>query len=173
MASTTYRRISVLPRRTITHPDLGELVVVKNFGVFVDTHRDLPHVGSFEDDLHRGTCKPVVVHFWRTNAQTYDSSNSAAVTMARNNPNGVLVHAVNNRLLPLHDSHRFVTTGWWQNFIQEYILDFGVDSFAPDGSLWLSTSKLRDPRRGVYKLKSFRQIVMDNVRNLDAACWRD
>lgn len=173
MASTTYRRIGALPHRSLSHPTLGDISVVKHFSVFVDTHRDLPHVGSFEDDLHRGMCKPAVVHLWYPMRNTYDLANTAAVDAARAHPDGILIHAVTNKLLPLHNAHRFVTTSWWQSFVQDWILDKGADAFDPsDGGLWLHTSVFRDPRRGVYKLKSFRQIVMDNIRYRDNACWR-
>ena len=39
------------------------LEIVENFGIFIDTHRDQPHVGTFTDDIHRGHCRRMAVDY--------------------------------------------------------------------------------------------------------------
>ncbi len=52
MASTTRTRASSLPL-TATKSGGSTFAVVPNFAVFIDTHRDQPHVATFEADLGR------------------------------------------------------------------------------------------------------------------------
>lgn len=136
MASTTIKRALKLPLKLVD----GELLV-QDFGYFIDTHRDLPHVGMFEDDLHRGMCKPTKVH--------YVPSDSGGP--------GWLQRASDGKRLELHPAHKFVTDEWFRSFLVKRIAETGKSPL--DGNGEMPTSLLRDPRAKRYDLASFRQIV--------------
>lgn len=116
------------------------LTIIREFGMFIDTHRDQPHVGSFHEDIHRGQCVPMLVDYI-----VHDD-------YLRNPEDG--------KLLQRHDKHLFITPDEWSSFLVRYLMDTGTDP--RDGSGALPTSHFRDPRKQVYLLKSFRQMIAWN-----------
>ena len=66
-------------------------------------------------------------------------------------------------LLPIHDSHRFVTDDWWRDFLVGHVMERGTTPLYQSGDYagQMLTSVLRDPRSQRYYLKSFRHIVLD------------
>lgn len=114
--------------------------VIENFGIFIDTHRDQPHVGTFTDDIHRGDCRPMAVHYDRGGEE--------------------LVNPETGDRLPLHRKHLFITPEFWSAFLVRSLMESGSDPRRGDGTL--PTSHFRDARKGVYELKSFRQMVHYN-----------
>ena len=147
MASTTFARAEALKTEKVIAGGV-EVTVVKEFAIFIDTHRDQPHVGMFESDIHRGTCKPTLVHL-------------------RPPPSGVtgewsdwaLIAEQTGEVLPLHSKHKFVDKAWYQRWVMDYIMENGEAPVGDKGFLF--TTKLRDARAGVYKLRSFRQMVVE------------
>lgn len=119
--------------------------VVKDFAIFIDTHRDQPHIGSFGKDIHRGYCRPTKVDY-----VVWDPA-SGSGDLLFNPETGVV--------LARHDKHLFVTEDWFANFLVEKLVRGEPDPRDGDGVM--ATSHLRDARAKVYQLKSFRQIVMD------------
>lgn len=115
----------------------NSLYLIEDFGQFVDTHRDLPHIGSFSSDMHRGKCKIIPV--------SYDVDNDRFV-----DPESGLA-------LQRHPKHMFVDPKWWTEYLVD-ALSTGVDPTDDKGQI--STSILRDPRAKRYHLWSFRQVVM-------------
>lgn len=150
MASTTLSRASGLATEDVT-VNGDTRTAVKDFAIFIDTHRDQPHVGSFDDDVHRGTCMPVLVHLvpphWGKNSPTY--------------ADWTLWNAATGASMPLHEKHKFVSIDWWTKYLAEYIADNG--ELPLDGKGSMPTSHLRDARAQKYKLRSFRQIVVERL----------
>ncbi len=130
--TTIQRRLEKLP-----YVERNGLKIVEGFGIFIDTHRDQPHVGTFKDDIHRGMCAPILVDY------VIDDD------YLRNPENG--------KLLQRHDKHLFITPDAWSAFLVEWLMTTGQDP--RDGSGSLPTSHFRDARKGIYLLKSFRQMV--------------
>jgi hypothetical protein len=118
--------------------------VVPDFGVFIDTHRDQPHIGTFHEDIHRGSCRPVMVHLYVEDA----TANPAKL---------FLVEAASGKTLAVHDKHMYVTPDFWAEFLMTFIMEHGQPPVDTEGVM--VTSHLRDPRAKVYKLKSFRQML--------------
>jgi hypothetical protein len=122
---------------------------IENFGIFIDTHRDQPHIGSFGDDIHRGSCRPVMVDL--------------AVLDASSNPVKIMIQphtADANGTVPalmLHEKHMFIDPEFWSDFLLNYLVEKGESPLDADGVM--VTSHLRDARAKVYKLKSFRQML--------------
>lgn len=139
MASTTVTRAASLPLTSISGVE-----VVKDFGYFIDTHRDLPHIGFFDEDLHRGMCKPTKVHY---------------------DPNvGRLWSADMKRSIMVHEKHQFVTEEWFAQFIVRQMMTTGKSPLDGDGRM--PTSLLRDPRKKIYELKSLRQMIVYHQKRL-------
>jgi hypothetical protein len=130
---------TALQKRIDKIPAVDEYGVmrIKDFGVFIDTHRDQPHVGSFADDIHRGQCNPTMVDYLIGD--------------------DMLRHQETGGLLQRHDKHLFITPDAWSEFLVNWLITNGTDPRAGDGTL--PTSHFRDPRKGIYLLKSFRQMV--------------
>lgn len=146
MASTTMSRASGLGQVLVTVAG-EQRDAVEDFAVFIDTHRDQPHVGSFEDDIHRGQCRPTLVHLIVTpNATT-------------GVPDYTLWRNEDGKKLKLHEKHRFVTVDWWRGYIIDAMAANGVMPLDAKG--FMPTSHLRDARAKKYMLKSFRQVVVD------------
>lgn len=120
------------------------VTMVKDFGIFIDTHRDQPHVGSFSADIHRGTCVPIMVNY--------------------NLDDDALQNQETSEWLQRHDKHMFITPEAWSEFLVKSLMETGVDPRSGDGSL--PTSHFRDARKGIYLLKSFRQMVQWDERHL-------
>jgi hypothetical protein len=118
--------------------------VVPDFGVFIDTHRDQPHIGTFHEDIHRGSCRPVMVHL-----QVEDAEVDPVKLY--------LVEPTTGKALPIHEKHMFVTPEFWAEFLMTFIMEHGQPPLDSEGVM--ITSHLRDPRAKVYKLKSFRQML--------------
>lgn len=163
MASTTITRARIVHRFHGTlklHVQLAnnpssavDVEAVPNFAVFLDTHRDQPHVPSFDDDLHRGHVRPTPVHYAWAPAISKD---------------GVLIYAgpeteKQHIAIALSDKHRFVTFSWWQDFISQYMFEHGTSPIIRHGDQigTIPTRLLRDSHSKVYHMKSFRQIVND------------
>jgi hypothetical protein len=111
--------------------------VIKDFAVFIDTHRDQPHVGAFYDDIHRGMTRPTKVDY--------------AVE------DDYLINQETGELLARHEKHLFITNEYFGQFLVDYLMSNGTDP--RDGAGCLPTSHFRDARAKVYELKSFREIV--------------
>ena len=146
MTSTTFARADRLNTEEISIGTV-DMEVVKDFAIFIDTHRDHPHVGMFDPDIHRGTCKPTLVHML------------PPVTPAVEWADWTVVNAETGATLPLHSKHKFVDKQWYQRWLMDYIMENGEAPIGENG--FLSTTKLRDARAGVYKLRSFRQMVVE------------
>lgn len=116
----------------------GTSRVIENFAVFIDTHRDQPHVGTFHGDIHRGECRPTVVE--------YVIGEDA------------LVDAETGQMLQRHDKHMFVEQDWYTSFLVDKLIETGSSPVNLEGMM--ATSHLRDPRSKTYFLRSFRQMVM-------------
>jgi hypothetical protein len=147
MASTTMSRAFGLGTDEVTVDGVTH-DAVKDFAVFIDTHRDQPHIGSFDDDVHRGTCKPTLVHLIKPDGVTY--------------ADWTLWNARTGQTLPLHDKHKFVSVNFWGNFLANYIAEYG--GLPTDDKGFMPTKYLRDARAKQYKLRSFRQIVVERGR---------
>lgn len=128
----TQQRIKKLPKAT-----QNGVHVLEDFAVFIDTHRDQPHVGVFYDDIHRGMCRPTKVDYLIEDDKI------------RNQETGAL--------LDRHDKHMFVTQEYFAEFLINALMERGTDPRDGDGCL--PTSHFRDARAKVYELKSFREIV--------------
>ena len=135
--ATLQRRIDALPAK-----DINGLEVIEGFGIFIDTHRDQPHVGTFNEDIHRGMCNPMLVDYVRKD------------DFLRDPKTGKLLHR--------HDKHLFIEPEAWGAFLTAWFMDHGEDP--RDGSGSLPTSHFRDARKKVYLLRSFRQMVGYNER---------
>ena len=148
MASTTQARAERLKTKPLAVTPSVTLSVVENFAVFIDTHRDQPHVPTFEDDIHRGMTRPTIVHY-------------APPTTSAPDDLGALVRAEDNRVIDVDVKHRFVEMDWWRGFIVGYMAEHGVSPIAMSGETrgQMPTAHLRDARHGVYRLKSLRQII--------------
>jgi hypothetical protein len=133
IAAALQKRIDKLP-----HIEKNGLRIVEKFGFFVDTHRDQPHVGSFHDDIHRGHCIPMVVDY------------VIGDDYLRNPEDGSLIDR--------HEKHLFITDEQWGKFLLDALMTTGDPR---DGQGSLPTSHFRDARKGVYLLKSFRQMVAE------------
>lgn len=134
-----------LQKRIDKLPGLVEkngLRLLPEFGMFIDTHRDQPHVGSFADDIHRGACLPTLVDY-------------VVNDDLLRNPN-------TGKLLVRHEKHQFITAEAWGEFLLKALIENGADPRAGDGTL--PTSHFRDARKGIYVLRSFRQMVEYHAR---------
>ena len=131
ISAALQKRIDKLP-----HIEKNGLRIVEKFGFFVDTHRDQPHIGTFHEDLHRGRCAPILVDY------------VIGDDYLRNPETGSLIER--------HEKHLFITEEQWRSYLMERLMA-GEQPRDADGSL--PTSHFRDPRRGIYTLRSFRQMV--------------
>ena len=130
----------------IPHAMIDSIPVVENFAVFIDTHRDMPHIGSFDDDLHRGVCKPTTVH----------------ALVAKDGSALLMDAGGDHKLLKLHDKHLFVSIDWYQDFVVNHLMTSGSMPIDDDGKM--PTKLLRDPRTGIYLLKTFGNMVRERAR---------
>ena len=128
----TQQRLKKLPA-----DEQNGMRILREFGVFIDTHRDQPHVGVFFDDIHRGSCRPTPVDYIIGDDLLLDRSDGTT--------------------LPRHDKHMFVTNEYFAQFLVDKFMETGKDPRDGDGCL--PTSHFRDARAKVYALKSFREIV--------------
>lgn len=117
--------------------------VIEEFGLFVDTHRDHPHIGTFHDDIHRGQCAPMMVSY--------------AIE------DDVFIDQVSGRIVHRHDKHMFVSEEWFSNFLLNSMMAGTGDPRDSEGLM--PTSHLRDARSSVYHLLTFRQVVMQHYNN--------
>lgn len=120
--------------------EVNGLLIIEDFGIFIDTHRDQPHIGTFLPDIHRGMCAPTPVN--------YVIQDDFLVS--------------NGNLLMRHEKHMFIEHEAWQKILMEILMTTGEDPRAGDGTM--PTSHFRDARAGLYLLKSFRQMVTYNER---------
>jgi hypothetical protein len=164
MASTTMSKASRLATEDVTvNGDTHE--AVKNFAILIDTHRDQPHVGMFAEDIHRGECKPTLVHLLGPAAigrlaATGRLGSGPTIPAGRgSHPDWWLWHATTGQTMALHDKHRFVSVNWWTNYLANYIAEYGLLPIDDKG--FMPTKYLRDPRAKRYQLRSFRQIVVE------------
>ena len=135
--ATLQKRIDALPAK-----ETNGIEIIEGFGVFIDTHRDQPHVGSFAEDIHRGMCLPTLVDYVRND--------------------DYLRHPQTGMLLQRHDKHLFIEPEAWGQFLIEWMMTNGSDPRDGEGSL--PTSHFRDSRKKLYLLRSFRQMVEYNER---------
>lgn len=141
IAAALKNRLARLPATNV-----NGIHVIEEFGLFVDTHRDLPHIGTFHDDLHRGTCNPMMVSYAIEDDMFIDQTTGRAIKR--------------------HDKHMFVSEEWFSNFLLTSLMN-GEDVRDSDGMM--PTRLLRDARGGVYKLLTFRQVVMEHYTRAYAA----
>lgn len=144
---TTLSLFDRLKREPFAPPVEGAslMLVVRDFAVFIDTHRDQPHVGSFHNDIHRGECRPVLVH-----------TSSMMSKDGQSEP--VLVEPQTGQILKLHPKHLFVTPEWYETWFVNWIMDHsGAGPLDDEGKM--PTSHFRDPREKVYVLKTFGNVV--------------
>lgn len=127
------RRIKEIPTEKV-----GSLKVIKDFGIFIDTHRDQPHVGSFKEDIHRGECAPTRVDY----------------VVGED----LLLEPESGKALLRHDKHLFVEESWYEEWLMNWLVEHGTLPTNAEGVM--PTSHFRDPRAGKYLLKSFRQMVV-------------
>ena len=114
-------------------------VVIERFALFVDTHRDQPHIGTFHPDIHRGQSRPTLVDY---------------------QPDGdLIINAETGDPLERHPKHMFITEEWFGNYLVEKMMEGEPDPRDGDGIM--ATSHLRDSRAKVYLVKTFRQIVVE------------
>lgn len=158
MPSTTRRKAQSLVTQsklfaTLTGPGGDRpnvtLEVVPQFAVFIDTHRDQPHVPTFESDIHRGWCKPTMV----------DYAPPPATAPADNM--GHMIRA-DGRIIAVDEKHRFVEVDWWTDYVTTFVIENGTSPLQGAGGEFagqMATSHLRDSHKKVYRLKSLRQIV--------------
>jgi hypothetical protein len=137
IAATLQKRIDALPVR-----EQNGLAIIEGFGIFIDTHRDQPHVGTFNEDIHRGMCNPMLVDYIRADDYLRDPQTGA--------------------LLQRHDKHMFIEPEAWGQFLTDWLMTTGQDP--RDGAGSLPTSHFRDARKQVYLLRSFRQMIGYNER---------
>lgn len=135
--ATLQKRIDALPAK-----ETNGIEIVEWFGVFIDTHRDQPHIGGFHEDIHRGTCLPTLVDYVRND--------------------DYLREPKTGMLLQRHDKHLFIEPEAWGQFLVNWMMANGDDP--RDGSGSLPTSHFRDSRKKLYLLRSFRQMVEYNER---------
>lgn len=127
------RRLKEIPTEKF-----GSLDVIKDFGIFIDTHRDQPHVGTLTEDIHRGQCRPIKVDY----------------VVGED----LLLEFESGQVLQRHDKHLFVEEDWYQEWLMNWVVAQG--SLPTDGEGLMPTSHFRDPRAKKYDLKSFRQMVV-------------
>lgn len=114
------------------------VTVIKDLGIFIDTHRDQPHVGVFFEDIHRGQCRPVKVDYLVED--------------------DAIVNQATGQVLPRHEKFMFVTEEFFAGFLVEYMIEHnGKDP--RDGEGCLPTSHFRDARAKIFHLKSFRELI--------------
>ncbi len=152
MASSTVRRGLELQTEDISLDDGSEETGVRNFGMLIDTHRDVPHVPTFSNDIHRGWCRPTLVH-WQPPAPD---------TLAVEPDHMGFLFTQAGGWGEVHLAHRFITNEWWGEYVLDYVMDHGKTptDHAGDENGSMPTKFLRDPRGKVYLLRSFRQMVL-------------
>ena len=114
---------------------------IRPFGMFIDTHRDQPHVGFFSDDIHRGQCKPMPVDYCLENDSYIDTSSGVTMSLQR------------------HVKHMFVDPQWLADYEVSQMM---AGKPTRDQAGFMPTSHLRDARAKKYHLWSFRQVVMNH-----------
>jgi len=136
----------------LKHEDLattsGSLHVVRDFAVFIDTHRDQPHVGTFHRDIHRGECRPTTVHA----RMTSDAKGQRIIQ---------LIHPEAGEILGLHPKHLFVGAEWYETWFVEWIMSHGTGPLDDEGKM--VTTHFRDPREKRYVLKTFGYMVRERA----------
>lgn len=125
----------------------GGMSVVKDFAVFIDTHRDQPHVGTFHHDIHRGECRPTTVH--------------ARMTTEKGQRVIQLIHPETMEILLYHPKHLFVSAKWYETWFVNWIMDHGTGPLDDEGKM--VTTHFRDPREKVYVLKTFGAMVRERA----------
>jgi hypothetical protein len=123
----------------LVNEEKNGLHYIREFGLFIDTHRDQPHVGCFEDDIHRGMCKPTNVDYILDSDEYYEP--------------------VSGKVLQRHAKHQFVDPQWLADYEVTAMMS-GKDVRDQQG--FMPTSHLRDARAKKYHLWSFRQVVMSH-----------
>lgn len=146
--ATTLDLFARLDHKTVKFEGEFELVVVENFAVFIDTHRDHPHVGTFHKDIHRGECKPTLVH-----------ARLAVDPKGQRVP--YLVHPETGEQLQFHPKHLFVAPEWYENWFVNWIMEHGTGPVDDEGKM--PTSHFRDPRAKTYVLKTFGHMVRERA----------
>jgi hypothetical protein len=144
--STTLDLFSRLKHESLA-TSTGGVSVVKNFAVFIDTHRDQPHVGTFHHDIHRGECRPTTVH--------------ARMTTDKGQRVIQLIHPETMEILAYHPKHLFVSAGWYETWFVNWIMEHGTGPLDDEGKM--VTTHFRDPREKRYVLKTFGYMVRERA----------
>jgi hypothetical protein len=147
--STTLDLFNRLKHETII-TDSGPISIVRDFAVFIDTHRDQPHVGTFHGDIHRGECRPTTVHA----RMTTDIKDKGQRVIQ-------LIHPETGMILPLHPKHLFVGAEWYETWFVNWIMEHGTGPLDDEGKM--VTTHFRDPREKRYVLKTFGHMVRERA----------
>jgi hypothetical protein len=147
--STTLDLFSKLKHDPMVTPT-GALSIVRDFAVFIDTHRDQPHVGTFHGDIHRGECRPTTVHA----RMTTDIKDAGQRVIQ-------LIHPESAVILPLHSKHLFVSAEWYETWFVNWIMEHGTGPLDDEGKM--VTTHFRDPREKRYVLKTFGNMVRERA----------
>ena len=142
-----HQKLMSLPRTPLGSTGVE---VIKDFGILIETHQDDDGARpQFRHSFIRGWCAPVLVHLeygpgstptlWNDDLQDIDLD---------------------------YADHRFMTTEGWSKFNLDFFIENGR---SPIETGTMPTRYLRDARKKVYLLRSFRQIVDDNYRRAKAA----
>jgi len=134
----------------LEHSDLGTgIKVVKDLAVFIDTHRDHPHVGTFHPDIHRGECRPTTVHARIFHKPTTGIDREQRIIQ--------IVHPETGVILDVHPKHLFVSTEWYETWFVNWIMEHGTGPLDEEGKM--VTTHFRNPREKKYDLKTFGYMV--------------
>lgn len=119
----------------------GSVEVIPDFAVFVDLKADYPAVFTFDSALRRGMCHPVLVD--------YDPTRDELVWWP---------DTKRHFSIPRHPRHLFLTPDQWQDFLISWVGAYG--SVPVNSAGQMGTARLRDFRKRVNLLRTFRQVAM-------------
>jgi hypothetical protein len=149
--SALQKRIDALPVSTVRRARGGsapeEVRLIERFGLLVDTRRDTPQIQTFDPYIPRGKARLTLVDYEPKRRLLWPSMGKAHLP------------------IPLHQKHVFVTEEWFADWMTERMLA-GDPADPRDKDGYIQTTLLRDARKPVYLVKSFRQIVMHHYHKL-------
>lgn len=151
--SALQKRINAIPvarvkrARGVAAPE--EIELIERFALLVDTRRDSPQIQTFDPYIPRGKARLTLVDYEPKHRRLW--------------PNGSMSKA---RLpIPLHQKHVFVTEDWFSDWMTERMLA-GDPPDPRDKDGYIRTIQLRDARKKIYLVKSFRQIAMEHYHKI-------
>jgi len=145
------RRINAIPTVSVKRARSGaapeDVELIERFALLVDTRRDTPQIQSFDPYIPRGKARLTLVDYEPKNRRLWPNGSKARLP------------------IPLHQKHVFVTEEWFADWMTTRMLG-GEPPDPRDRDGYIQTTQLRDARKKIYLVKSFRQIVMDHYRKL-------